>query len=286
MGFTTDPGQLKEILLNREDYVVGGVDVIIAGKPGCGKTTGLVKFAMGNQKKYKDVIIWRGSPDCQWTLFRNLKKPPEMVLWLKKGLIAKFFSRDKEKPISPKRYFSEIRTWKNAGDLIENIDKNKINVVQTTPFNEINPKQHIEFCRDWMKIFNTLNKRMWKNSVSVFFDEMEDLVPEAKGKDFWDMELAFSSIIRSLRKNYISSYFAGHSMEEIHWRIRKKVRWKIYMKGAKPEANTKLTINTNRLPVGKAWVEGGQIEPFRFKPIGKEHNIRALITDKRFETDF
>lgn len=281
MGFTVDPNQIKEILLERDRNVVGGVDVVMVGKPGCGKTTGLCKFAIENRKRYNDVIIWRAGMDCQWSLLLNSKPKEKLVLWLKDTIADKYkiIDRKNERETDPKKYFYKIRTYSTARELVNKLEKDKINVVQSTPFSAIDPQQHIKFCREWMEIFSELNRRMWKNSVSVLFDELEDLVPEAKGKLFWDVELSLSSIIRSLRKNYISSFFACHSLEEVHWRIRKKIRWKIYMKGSKPEPGTRLTINTNKLRVGEAWIEGEQIEKFKFSSLGKEHLLRAIIDD-------
>lgn len=276
MGFTKEPNQLNEVLFNRLTDVVGGTDVLMAGKPGSGKTTGLAQFARLNKKINNDVIIWRGSLDCQWSLLLNAKPPEKLILWLKEGLPFTLIDRNNERKTPLSRYFHEIKTFDEARDLVANLDRKYINVVQTTPFSPVDPKQHIQFCREWMEIFNELNKRVWKNPVSVYFDELEDLVPEAKGKAFWDIELSLSSIIRSLRKNYVSSFFACHSIEEVHWRIRKKIRWKIYMRGAKPESGSRLIINVNKLPVGRAWIEGDQIEKFDFQPLGRELMLRAI----------
>lgn len=280
MGFTKDPEQINQIILHKKKMVVGGVDVLITGLPGCGKTTAHVQLALLNQKN-NEVIIWRGSEDCQWTFFMNTDKPPKIILWLKEGLNLKMIDRKKEREINPMTYFYKIRRWRTAKELIKNISKKHINIVQTTPFSAIKTRQHIKFCREWLEILEAMNKRYWKNPISLFFDEIEDLVPEAKGAEFWDVELSLSSMIRSLRKNDISSYLAGHSREEIHWRILKKIRWNIYMRGAKQPKFSRIKVNLNKLKPGQAWAEGEQIEKFSFESLGKEHKIRAIVTPEK-----
>lgn len=277
MGFITDPEQINQILLKKPIQVIGGVDVLLIGKPGCGKTTALVQIAIINKRKNGEVIVWRASKDCQWTFFLNVRNPPKLILWLKEGLKFSMIDRNKEKQTDPKKYFHKIRYYKTAKELVKNLSKVNINIIQTTPFSATNTKQHIMFCREWLNILESLNERYWKAPISLYFDEIEDLVPEAKGKEFWDVELSLSSMVRSMRKNDISSYFAGHSREEIHWRILKKIRWNIYMRGSKQPKYSRLKINLNKLKIGEAWVEGDQIEKFSFKSLGKEHKLRSLI---------
>ncbi len=278
MGFTTDPQQVNKILLKKPQLIVGGVDVLLVGKPGSGKTTALAQCAIINYEKHKEVIIWRSSPDCQWSYFLNLEEPPKLILWLRKGVEYKMFDRDKEKYVDPLKYFSEIKTWETEKELVENLSRDYINVVQTSPFSATKKDMHIKFCREWMKIYEELNIRLWKQKVSVFFDELEDLVPEAKGGGFFDVELSLSSLIRSLRKNDISSYLAGHSVSEIHWRINKKIRFFGYMQGADTKKNSRLKKNLNNLKTGECWIEGDQIECFTFKNLGREKQLRAIIS--------
>lgn len=281
MGITKDPEQLKQVLLERDKLIKGGVDVILTGKPGCGKTTGLVQLALENQKRYKDVILWRSSADCQWTLFPDTKK--NVVFWLKKGVKFQLIDRNTEKKVRLEDYVYEVREWETAADLVQNLDREKINVVQTIPYSPLNPAQHLAFCWEWVSIFYELNIRIWKQTVSVFYDEFEDMVPEGVGKEFWNAELSFSGIIRALRKNGVSSFLAAHSLQEVHWRIKKKIRYRLYMKGAEPDSKTKIKQNLSRLGRGQGILEGDAFERFKFRYIGEDKNIRAIIRCPKFE---
>ena len=123
-----------------------------------------------------------------------------------------------------------------------------------------------------------MNRRIWKNHITVCFDEFEDFVPEGGAGKVWDVEMAFSGTIRKLRKNFISSFCAVHYAKDVHWRTRSKIRWHLYMKGARPVKDSRCRINLHDLDVGKAVLDGGRFERFSFQPLGTEKFLRARIT--------
>ena len=276
MGYTVNPGEIKRVLGKRDEEIKGGVDVIMVGAPGCGKTTGLANMALLNHKLYGDVIIWRGSHDCQWGLFLNRKIDMPIILWLKKGLSYDLIDRKTGKHVNIRDYV-EVREWDSPDALVYQLDHSAINIVETTPYTPRNPAQHLQFCREWIDIWDALTHRSFKTPVSIYFDEFEDLVPEGCGKDFWDAELSFSGIIRACRKNDISSFLATHSLEEVHWRIRKKIRWTIYMKGGRPTGQSAIKRGTKHLKVGEAFIEGTNFEKFSFENMGDDLKLRAII---------
>lgn len=278
MGAIVDPQEIKKILLARDKKVFGGVDCILVGEPGCGKTTGLAQIALINKTRYNDVIIWRGSHDCQWAMLLN--RGPRVVFWLKAGMSYKLMDRKAEKIIQLSDIV-EVKRWDTVPYLINNLEKDAINIIETTPYTPKDPPQHLQFCREWIEIWDELTHRLWSQPVSIFFDEFEDLVPEGVGKDFWDAELAFSGIIRACRKNDISSFMATHSLEEVHWRVKKKIRWRIYMRGSKPDSNSAIN-KTKHLNMGEAFIEGTNFEKFSFSGMGEDLKLRAIITvDKK-----
>lgn len=279
MGATFDPGILKQVLQERSESVDGGVDVFLVGNPGCGKTNGLVRFAIENRNKFGDVPVWRGSQNCQWTMFDAYGE--KIIFWLKDGLEYEIIDRNLQRRADLDDYVHKVKAWNNPRKLVERLDKKHINVVQTTPYTTINPSQHLQFCKDWQRVFNEMNLRTWNNPVTILFDELEDVVPEGQGKDFWNVELSLSGTIRSFRKNGISFFAAIHSVQEVHWRVSKKVRWFIYMQGAQTPGKSKLKVNTSALPPGWAFIEGpggpGTFEKFKFKFKDREKRLRADI---------
>lgn len=276
-SFIKDPNQVKELLLNRSETNVGGVDCALVGKPGCGKTTAITQIAINNQQKYNDVIIIRGSDDCQWSYLINAGIPMDLIV--KRGIDIKLFNRRTGKKIDPEDIFTKVKEYTTAKSLVESrLSKKRMNVIQTTPYTPTNPGQHLQFCLDWLEIYVALNQRRWPESVSLFFDEFEDLVSEGVGKRFYDIELSLSGIFRKNRKNDISSFIACHSLEDVHWRIKKKIRWKMYMRGSKQAGDSRIRRSMIDLPIGTAILEGDKFEKFEFYPMGNELKIRAIIT--------
>ncbi len=274
-SFVTDPGMVKELLLERESRNSGGVECLICGTQGSGKTTAISQVAIENKKNFDDVIVVRSSEDCQWSYFIDSKI--KMDLLLKEGLDMKLFDRKTGKNIEIDSIFNKIKTYDSGSVLVNKLSHKNFNIVQTTPYAIGNPKQHIQFCLDWLDIFNSLNQRRWDRAVTVCFDEFEDLVPEGVGKKIYDIELSLSGIFRKNRKNDITTFLTCHSLEDIHWRIKKKIRWKMYMRGAKQQKTSKIKKNLADLPTGTAIIEGSKFERFQFYDLGKERKIRAVV---------
>lgn len=276
-----DPMTVENVFNRRDSSVDGGVDIFCIGTPGSGKTNALIQIALTYMQKYNDVIIWRSSAMCQWTYFLNYSEYGKPVFWLKEGLAYELFDRKTGKSLKLEDYV-EVRRWSSAEELVKKLDKKRINIVEAVPHSSINPKQKLAFCKDWAYIFEALISRRYPENVTIAFDELEDLVPEGVGADFWDVELSLASFIRSFRKNSVSFVASIHSLEEISWRVNKKIRWVVYMQGSslKKSSNMKkYTMNTAAIPVGDAYIEGsgGYFEKFSFAFKGKECKFRANI---------
>jgi len=275
-SYSKDPQQVNQLIFERPLHNVGGVDCIIVGKPGCGKTTAMVQIAINNQKKFKDVVLVRGSDDCQWSYFLNADIPMDLIV--KRGVEIDLFNRRTGKRLDPDNIFHKVKEYVSAKNLVESrLSQTRMNVIQTTPYTSTNPNQHLQFCVDWLQIYEALNQRKWNHPVTVCFDEFEDLVAEGVGKKLYDIELSLSGIFRKNRKNGISSFIACHSLADVHWRIKKKMRWKMYMRGAKQSKDSMIKKTLSDLPVGTCYLEGDKFERFEFKPMGNEFKIRAAI---------
>ena len=272
------PNVVQHITENRGKDYAGGTDCVIIGLPGCGKTSALAQLALLNWKKHKDIVIWRNSSDCQFSFFRNFPEHVPLRLWLRNEVSMNIIDRKKGTSPMLMDVFDDVKGWHNVHELVRKIDNNYINIVQTSPYSATDSNKHLLFAHDWIKIIEELNVRMNPNNVSIYFDEIEDMVPDgAAGRGFYDVEMSMSSMIRKNRKNDISLYMAAHYFMDIHWRIAKKIRYRIYMKGASIPKGSKV-ISATRLSPGAAFIEGGGLyQPFSFEYLGEEHKLRATL---------
>lgn len=279
-SYSRDPGMVKELLQARNDHNKGGVESILVGKPGCGKTTALSQIAIANKAKYGDIILFRSNEDCQWSYLMNADE--KMHLLLKKGWKMQLFDRKSGKDVDPETIFEKIKYWTTPVSLVEQkLSHSRMNIVQTTPYNPVDADIQYQFCLDWLNIFMALNRRRNNKAITVLFDEFEDLVPEGAEKQFFKIERSISGIIRKNRKNDISSFVACHALADVHWRIRDKIRWNLYMKGAKQHKDSKIKKNLADLDVGTAMLEGDKFERFTFNSLGDELKLRAhILPDK------
>lgn len=280
-SYIKDPGELKRLLLERGSIEVGGVECLIAGGQGCGKTTTLCQISIENMERYGDVIIWRGSEDCQWTLFLNAKK--EINYLPKSDLEIEFFSRKTGKTENILDYIAKVNPWSDIHELIDKLDPERINVIEMAPMNMLNTRQYMEFVLSWLDFFEKLIKRRTGRPVSVYFDEFEDFVPEYPMKELFVIDRMISYCIRGFRKNDISLFAAVHNINDVYHLARKKMRWKMYMRGSRALKGSRITINLNDLEIGTAVLESGKFERFKWRPLGRERGLRAIIRKKATE---
>lgn len=269
---TYDPGEVRSIV--KGDKKGNGIEAALIGEQGCGKTNGLVQIClerMGNG--VNDVIIWRGMEDCQWSYFLNYDV--DLKFWIKEGLDYELIDRENEEKTELKKY-GEIERWKNARNLVDKLNNDYINVIQTTP-HSTNKEVTIQFCRDWKNLFEEFSRRMWKRGITVSYDELRDLAKPGRSGQFWNLMFSLGSALRKGRKNNISYFFSIHNKGDIFWDIRNKIRYKIYMKGATKESTSEIRKNLSTLDDGEAVVEGTSFEPFHFYYDGDEKLLRARI---------
>lgn len=259
-----------------------GMEIAIVGCQEAGKTNGLAMIALNRMHPpTNDIIIWRGSKDCQWSYFLN-QNEREMVFWIKDGREFEVIDRGNEK-IRELEEFGSVRSWSNYRTLIdEKIRNNKINVVYTAA--KANRQQ---FIQDWKRIFTGLNNRIYKRYVTVLFDEFADFVPQqglAGGS--WHLvagktdenEEGIDEIIRAARKNRILYFFVIHNWGDIYYAVSKKIRNKIWMKASNPGSvrDSIISSNMKEVETGEGWIETpkGSYDGFKFDFLGEEKNLR------------
>jgi len=264
MGFS----QYQKVV-DKIDVDYGGVGGLITGSPGCGKSNLMARMAIIDVRNGLRVI-WRAKETCQWAIFTYTDTPIEF--WIKEGLEVKVFDRKKRKTFELEE-FGAVNYWKKPNQIVSGIKKGRINVIQTIPVNQLSSAQHKLFIKDWIGINIALTKKQFPGPVSEYFDEVEDLVPESK-PGFYRMALGVANAQKELRKNDIHFFGASHGLTEIFWVMRNKIPWKIYMRGASPDKNSKVYQSAiDKLKPGEAWIEERTFEKVYFKFVGKPKNM-------------
>lgn len=260
-----------ERLFTKRDKDYGGVGVLLTGLPGCGKTNALASIALGELKR-GNVVVWRAKDTCQWTTLLN--KTDKLTFWLKNSLEYKLIDRNKGKEIYLEDVI-KVNHWSTPKNLVERLNKNRINIIQTIPVNVDWQAQHGKFISEWVSILKYLSNRYYATPISILFDEIEDLAPEGK---FYGKSSTVSEMTKELRKNNVNYFGATHRTTEIFWKLLNKIPWHIYMMGAIPKRKSKVFPSvTNKLKQGEAILEGQRFERMNFDFVGKEKNYRAII---------
>lgn len=270
---TYDPQEVEKIIKGNKEG--NGIEAVLVGSQGCGKTNGLVQIALERKEKTNDVIVWRGTEDCQWSYLLNYDA--KLKFWLKSGLNYNLIDRKKEKKTDIHKFVDDLEYWNDPRELVKKLDNNYINIIQTTP-HSTNLEITLNFCKEWKILFEEFSKRIWKRGITLLFDELRDLAKPGRSGEFWKLMISLGSALRKGRKNGISYFFSAHDIADVFWDVRNKIRWKIYMRGSKQEGDSSVWGKLHNLKDGEGIVEAEEFEPFRFFYNGDEKLLRARIS--------
>jgi hypothetical protein len=133
---------------------------------------------------------------------------------------------------------------------------------------------------DWLRI----NKNL--EHISVFIDEADQLLPVSPSGARWHLNLWFKDIMRALRKRNISLFLACHGYTDIDGRIRPKVMYRIYMKGAcSPSESLIWKTAPITLPQGKYYIERDAWGWARFNKIDEQPRVLVVLKEDDDDTE-
>ena len=271
--------ELTRVLKDR-DPAYGGVSVLTTGDPGCGKSNALASIALKDFKK-GNIVMWRGKNTCQWSILTY--KTKKLKFWFKEGLTYKLIKRIKKKnslgkkKYSSFKYFGKVETYKDEKDLINRVDNEYINIIQTTPHSTKSNAQTKEFIREWIDILDEMISRFYDDPITLIYDEYEDFAPAAK-KGTYRLVNQVGDIQKELRKHDIHFFGATHKVTEIFHVVLNKIPWMIYMKGARPRAGSRVyRKSTMKLKAGEAIIDGQRFTNFKFKFVGQAKKFTSEI---------
>ena len=253
---------------------IGGTLSIATGEQGSGKTSLLLYFSeilMNNN----EVVIWRGREVAQWHRLKNWKN--RVKIFIHKDVNPTFYKIIDE---SHSKVKIPYHTYEHPKDIINNIEKGKLNVIYEPKFYKVSDEIREEIYYStgykikgnfpkgsyfWFDLFYSLITRMDRRFISVMIDECDDVFPQNPCGDLWKLQEWFKDLLKDARKSLISVYAGTHNLWDVDYRVLGKFQSYIYLKGSKPLktslVNPKFIIKLSR---GYGVIEWGKSGLFKF----------------------
>jgi hypothetical protein len=235
----------------------GGTDFLATGKPGCGKSTFGLNWAVRQLEVNEEAVVWRGSTSrSEW-----LPLAPWATVALPKGV-------DTEATLVPKNPQEEtidVALEDMVRDVVRYEDPVHLNrqLIEPGQFHVVYPDPRMAGCQEvyesadekvydgpddrglfdpedplnhwWFAYVLARVERGPFNFQSLILDEIGDIAPEAARSDQFGthqkIELLRDAWVDA-RKTGLSLFCFGHSERDIHNLIRHKIRWRIAMNGS------------------------------------------------------
>jgi len=273
----------------------GGTDFLATGKPGCGKSTLAINWAVRLLEVNDEKVVWRGSPSrSEW-----LPLAPWATILLPEDVdvTAELVPKNPEQETISVEIENMVREVKRYED-----PEHATALLEPGTFHVLYPDPDMKGCervyRESQKVYETPGDRdelfhpedplthfwfAWILSrvesgpfdfTSLVLDEIGDIAPDTARSDSYathqKVELLRDAFVDA-RKTGLSLFAFGHSEGDIHHYVRKKIRWRIAMPG-------------NANPTSKADVVGMDAVPMEVNttsnfPIG----TCLMFTERNFE---
>ncbi len=292
-----------ELTVHNNDF--GGVTAVVYGSKGSGKTTLFLTLCQTvqcyNQQGQLELetSIWRGGDEDYWTW---LPYERTRVFIHRDNIDTVSFKCDEDLVEYDRSKLPQIIVYKNNKDLYDKLLRGGINVVyEPTTYSltdrlkkmiqrrgvagdELFKKKEVDPIIWWFEFVDWLRVNKSLEHISVFIDEADQLLPVSPSGARWHLNLWFKDIMRALRKRNISLYLACHGYTDIDGRMRPKIMYRIYMKGAcAPSESLIWKTAPITLPQGKYYIERDAWGWARFNKI--EEQPRVLVVLKRDADD-
>ena len=266
---------LPNIIIHENDpsdpaMSAGGTDWLAVGPPGTGKSNAALWLAGRLMEANDEAVVWRGSPSrSEWLPFHRYARVclPEGI-----DVSARFEPTnptDEAVEVDIEDVVREVVRYEDPKHLNQElIEPNVFHVVYPDPkmrglqdiYEDAGQKQYdeLEFSEDdplghwwfgWVLARIEEGPYHWK---SLILDEIGDIAPQAARKDdyatYQKIELFRDALVDARKKN-LSLFMFGHSEEDIHAMIRRKIRWRVTMaKKANPTSNGEV-VGFNQVPM-------------------------------------
>lgn len=253
---------LKRSLGRNKDY--GGILAEITGAMGTSKTGTLLSFTKFTMSLHpEEKIFWREQLNAPLQIFKLGEG--NYQFFIKNSANIVFRNRDK--------HLEHINldpvVFSTYDDLYEKAKPGIANVV----FFDDN--------YEWMDFITYL--RGVGSWVNIFIDEMSDICPFSNQGSLYTRIRDFAGVMGAVRRCMMNLFYNTQTVQDIDWRIRKKVMMKIFLPGATADkkgsrVTQKAIDNLIRDPVhgNEAFLSlGGEFGKVKFtdifKPVPGKH---------------
>jgi hypothetical protein len=287
-----------ELTVHNNDF--GGVTTVVYGSKGSGKTTLFLTLAQTVQC-YNTITgvleletsIWRGGDEDYWTW---LPYERTRVFIHRDDIDTVTFKCDEDLSEYDRNQLPQIIVYKSNKDLYSKLLRGGINVIyEPTTYtltdrlkkmiqkrgvagDDLFKKKEVDSIIWWFEFIDWLRINKNLEHISVFIDEADQLLPVSPSGARWHLNLWFKDIMRALRKRNISLFLACHGYTDIDGRIRPKVMYRIYMKGAcAPSESLIWKTAPITLPQGKYYIERDAWGWARFNKIEEQPRVLVVL---------
>jgi len=237
--------EAKKILTRRieRDPSHGGILSLTVGLQGEGKTSQLLheaKIIMGRHPN--EIIIWRDSLESA-AQFNRIGD--NWQIFAEEGINLSFRDLTSGGDLKIK-----YETFDNFNKLIDKdmgggmLKPQQLNVLYFKyEYTWIDLLHHLRECPGWQ---------------SVFFDEIEDVIPYGVSGKAWKKNKLFSDNAKNIRKGLVNMFGDTQNISDLDWRFISKVMMMVYLKGSKVDPRSQVKqVAVNKLNLGSGFIDWG-----------------------------
>jgi hypothetical protein len=260
------PGSLMHAKDNSAYSPPGGTDFLAVGPPGAGKTTLFHNWAARLLEVNDEAVVYRASTSrSEWVRFA-----PWAKVCVPSSCNREVVLEDQEgdrRTVKLEDVAREVMEYDDVRDLNQtHLEQGKFHVVYPDPqmrgcqavYQESSKQYELEFkpsdpVKHWWVAW--LLDRVENGPyffTSLLLDEVGDLISQDASKDefhSYEKVLLFRDAFVDARKFFLSVYMAGHSEEDIHEKLRRKVRWRITLNGTANPTRGGQVVGWNNVPM-------------------------------------
>jgi hypothetical protein len=299
----------NELICHNNEF--GGITAVVYGSKGSGKTTLFLTLAQIVQcyniqtgELQYETSIWRGGDEDYWTW---LPRDRTRVYIHSLDMPSVSFKSDETLMEYDRKDLPQIISYETNKDLYLKIQSNGrgcINVVyepstyaltdrlkkmiqrRGVTGDELFKNKEVEPIIWWFEFIDWLRINKSIEHISIFIDEADQLLPVSPSGARWHLNLWFKDIMRALRKRNISLLMACHGYTDIDGRIRPKVMYRLYMKGAcAPTESLIQKTAPITLPQGKYFIERDAWGLAKFNKIDEKPRVLVSLRPDIEERD-